>query len=300
MTTQIQVSIGIPTYKRPELLRRSLESIFKQKYDNLEVIIGDNDFEGFDAEKVFRVYEGKFKSITYKKHARNIGPTENMMFLLSEASGPYFMWLADDDELCGENYIRTLVEMLQENPDAVTAAAQWKLMSSPDSGELQQFRDYSSRYWFLRVLKFIWRADDDFFYGLHRKEQLKKARVAEYWPINKGVVSNLTYTYLIDLVILGRILRSRDAEISWSCHAYTDKYHTVGFKKRSVDLSYILKRINVHWIYLKRILKKGGWRYLIAFSFVSALSLFGEGVNIIFTYARIRVKNLFLFKIKSR
>ncbi|MBU4370171.1 glycosyltransferase [Patescibacteria group bacterium] len=36
------VSVGIPTYNRPESLRRTLECITSQTYKNLEIIISDN------------------------------------------------------------------------------------------------------------------------------------------------------------------------------------------------------------------------------------------------------------------
>jgi len=36
------VSIGIPTYNRPNELKIAIESIVNQKYNNLEIIVSDN------------------------------------------------------------------------------------------------------------------------------------------------------------------------------------------------------------------------------------------------------------------
>ena len=36
------VTIGIPTFNRPELLARALTSVAKQDYANLQVLVADN------------------------------------------------------------------------------------------------------------------------------------------------------------------------------------------------------------------------------------------------------------------
>ena len=36
------VSIMIPTYNRPELFEKTLQSVLAQSYDNIEVLVNDN------------------------------------------------------------------------------------------------------------------------------------------------------------------------------------------------------------------------------------------------------------------
>ena len=48
------VSVGIPTYNRPELLRRAIDSIVNQTYENLEVIISDNATAGNTVEDIVK------------------------------------------------------------------------------------------------------------------------------------------------------------------------------------------------------------------------------------------------------
>ena len=38
----ICVSVGIPTYKRVELLKKTIDSIVNQTHKNIEIIISDN------------------------------------------------------------------------------------------------------------------------------------------------------------------------------------------------------------------------------------------------------------------
>jgi glycosyltransferase involved in cell wall biosynthesis len=92
------VSVGIPTFNRPEGVRRTLELICGQTYPNLEIIVSDNASKGKDTETVVSEFAAKDCRIKYFRQADNIGPTANFRFVLEQASGAYFMWAADDDE----------------------------------------------------------------------------------------------------------------------------------------------------------------------------------------------------------
>jgi glycosyltransferase involved in cell wall biosynthesis len=269
---------------RPDMLRRALRSIAAQDFKDIEVIVGDNGVESDAGALVVEAFQSVIPNLVYCRHTHNIGGTANFMHCLARARGDYFMWLADDDELYGQDYIRSLVEMLDKNPDAATSVAKWRLMHSPTYGEVQPDRDYQSKWWMLRVFKFVWKADDDFFYGLHRTQLLRNARMVDYWPINAAIASNLTYTYIIDLVIQGRVMRSCKEDSLWVNHAYTPKDHTKETIGRSVNLSYVLKRLNVHWIYVTKVYAKGGFLPVLPLLIVSAASLCREACQIIKVY----------------
>ena len=53
--TQPLVSIGIPTYDRPEGLRRTLAVRNGQTYANLEIIVSDNASPGDETEQVVNI-----------------------------------------------------------------------------------------------------------------------------------------------------------------------------------------------------------------------------------------------------
>ena len=92
------MSVGIPTYNRPEGLRRTLQCITGQTYKNLEIIVSDNCSPGLETEDVVREFVLKDSRIKYFRQAENQGPTFNLKFVLEKATGEYFMWAADDDE----------------------------------------------------------------------------------------------------------------------------------------------------------------------------------------------------------
>ncbi len=111
------ISVGIPTYNRPSGLRRVLENICAQTYENLEIIISDNCSDNKDVKKIVREFIKNDKRIRYYCHECNMGPVYNFNFALRKARGDYFMWAADDDEWPQKNYILKCFEFLRDNSD---------------------------------------------------------------------------------------------------------------------------------------------------------------------------------------
>ena len=91
------VSCIIPTRNRLSFLKRALESILRQTYNNYEIIIIDDNSDK-------KVYEG-IKKIIYKndkiRYFRNetvLGGGESRNVGISKAKGEYLAFLDDDDE----------------------------------------------------------------------------------------------------------------------------------------------------------------------------------------------------------
>jgi len=92
------VSIGIPTFNRPEGLRRTLEQICAQTYPRLEIIVSDNASTDPMVEEIGRTFAEEDARVTYIRQQANIGAMPNFKHVLRCATGQYFMWAADDDE----------------------------------------------------------------------------------------------------------------------------------------------------------------------------------------------------------
>ena len=92
------VSVGMPTYNRPDLLARALNCIVKQSYQNLEIIISDNASPDIRVEAVAREYCARDSRIRYVRNPKNIGAIRNFWSVLGLSRGEFFMWAADDDE----------------------------------------------------------------------------------------------------------------------------------------------------------------------------------------------------------
>ncbi|MFC1780893.1 glycosyltransferase family 2 protein [Planctomycetota bacterium] len=105
------VSVGIPTYNRPEYLKRTLDRIVSQSYKNLEIIVSDNCSTDKQVQKVAREFASKDHRIKYHIQNKNMGASQNFKFVLQKATGKYFMWAADDDDW-NEKFIETGIETL--------------------------------------------------------------------------------------------------------------------------------------------------------------------------------------------
>lgn len=108
------VSVVMPTYKRPSMLDRAIESILNQSYKNLELLLVNDNIPGdefsADLEKRIEKYRSdpRFRFVTQEKHingaaARNAG--------IAKAKGEYIAFL-DDDDRWEANKLEKQVELL--------------------------------------------------------------------------------------------------------------------------------------------------------------------------------------------
>ncbi len=110
------VSVVIPTYKRSSMLIRTIESVLNQSYDNIEIIVvDDNNDDNYrkDTENKLIKYISNPK-IKYIKHERNLGGCEARNTGLKEAKGEYICFL-DDDDIIYKDKIEKQVEFLENN-----------------------------------------------------------------------------------------------------------------------------------------------------------------------------------------
>ena len=134
---QIVCSVCVATFKRPELLRKLIQSLFDQKKIDdiiLEIIIVDNDNERSAKEIVAEFSDTSSITISYyEQPIQNISLTRNMA--LDKSSGNYIA-VIDDDETADKYWIRNLIDAaVRFNADAVFGyvipvfdpnIAQWK------------------------------------------------------------------------------------------------------------------------------------------------------------------------------
>ena len=108
------VSVVIPTYRRANLLKRALESVNKQTYENLEVVIVDdsettkpgNFFDGLERFPIHYIHNEQRNGASA---ARNQG--------ISKASGSFIAFL-DDDDTWEPTKIEKQIELFHHHPQA--------------------------------------------------------------------------------------------------------------------------------------------------------------------------------------
>jgi glycosyltransferase involved in cell wall biosynthesis len=89
------VSVIIPTYNRASTLARAIESVLKQTYGNLELIVVDDSSNDETSGVVSGIADERIKYIKFSKNkgvaaARNAG--------IKESCGDYIAFLDSDDQ----------------------------------------------------------------------------------------------------------------------------------------------------------------------------------------------------------
>lgn len=198
------VSVGIPTYNRSHLIKRSINSLINQDYDNIEIVISDNASTD-ETPLICQEFCQQYEIIKYIRQPTNYGPTRNFREVLDHAAGEFFMWLADDDYL-DSNYISKCVHFLQENPDYSLAAGRTFYFRENNEQDLSEkefiFEGERMELWqekgTERVKAYYQQVTDNgVFYGLYRRNQLLTV------PINNTMGGD--WLFIASIAFLGKI-----------------------------------------------------------------------------------------------
>lgn len=110
------ITIAIPTYKRPKLLKKAIDSALNQvEFDDYEVIVVDNDntFEfKSETQKLIESYDSD--KIFYYKNKKNIGMFGNWNRGIELARGKYISILNDDDWL-EKKFLKEITKLISGN-----------------------------------------------------------------------------------------------------------------------------------------------------------------------------------------
>jgi len=109
-----KVSICIPAYNQPDFLRRALNSIKEQSYQDYEVIITD-DSTNNAVRTVVSEFLSDARYMYYKNNERK-GTPGNWNEAINYAKAPLIKLLHHDDWLSNKNSLEIFVRMLEENP----------------------------------------------------------------------------------------------------------------------------------------------------------------------------------------
>lgn len=91
------VSVVLPTYNRPERLRRAVKSVDEQTYGNVELIVVD-DYSSTPAEQVLADHSFEDLRVRHLRHAENEGANTARNNGIEAARGEFIAFLDDDDE----------------------------------------------------------------------------------------------------------------------------------------------------------------------------------------------------------
>jgi len=117
MAEQSLVSVLICTYNANKYVENTLDSVLDQTYDNLEILVLDNDSSD-DTVDIVRSYMDRDSRIELFELNENLGNYPGHNYLLERATGDYVA-IQDHDDVWHPEKVRMQVEFLDDNPEFV-------------------------------------------------------------------------------------------------------------------------------------------------------------------------------------
>jgi glycosyltransferase involved in cell wall biosynthesis len=138
--TKSRVALGLPVYNGERHLRRALESVLAQDFEDFQLAISDNaSTDG--TQDICQEYARRDSRIQYFRNATNVGIAPNFQRAFRLSDGEYFKWLVHDD-VCGPGFLRECVNLLDEAPSTVVLAYPRALQIDDDGNTLGPYEDH--------------------------------------------------------------------------------------------------------------------------------------------------------------
>lgn len=107
-------SVIIPTYNRLDLLKRAIDSVLNQTFQEFEIIVVDDCSSDGTWEWLTSIDNSK---IQFYRNNNNKGPSINRNFAVSKSNFNHIAFL-DDDDFWYENHLSSLKNIIQLHPHA--------------------------------------------------------------------------------------------------------------------------------------------------------------------------------------
>ncbi|MGZ4884640.1 MAG: glycosyltransferase family 2 protein [Halobacteriota archaeon] len=111
------ITVIIPTFRRPKLLRKAILSVLNQTFPGFQVCVYD-DASYDNTRKVVTELAEIDSRVKYYCHEQNIGAVANFNYGLKEVNTPFFSFLSDDDLLL-PHFFEVAIQSLSSNPDVM-------------------------------------------------------------------------------------------------------------------------------------------------------------------------------------
>ena len=138
------VSVIIRTCGRPRVLRRALESVKRQTYPNVEIVLIE---DGPNVSEKFVKYYYEDQNILYYSTGEHVGRCRAGNLGLEKANGKYLNFL-DDDDILRENHIALLVEQLEQSECRVAyaIAEEYQFVNDPENPNRRRIKRKCIKY----------------------------------------------------------------------------------------------------------------------------------------------------------
>ena len=208
------VSIVIPAYNHAAYLDQAVQSILKQDYNNVELIVLD-DGSTDNTLKVLSKYEGLF----YWESQQNMGQANTLNKGWRMSKGAILSYLSADDILLPDA-VSTSVNYFLNNPDAVLTYCDFNLIN-PDSSIIRRVRTPEFDYREMLAQVICTPGPAAFF---------KRDAYESAGPWDSSIMQMIDYEYWLRLGLKGRFLRIPLVLAGYRIHEASQTFIARGIK----------------------------------------------------------------------
>lgn len=220
-----KISVIIPVYNDEKYLAQCLDSVLRQTYSNIEIILVD-DGSTDSTPELCEKYREKYANIRIL-HKKNGGVGSSRNAGLEMATGEYILFV-DHDDLLSETHIEELYKLLKKN-DADIAV-----------GNFNRFIEEKRAYG-------IWIKEDDYFEKTYTPEEWFSVEY-ETVPYNRSMIFVVPWGKLYKRSLFENIVypinaRVEDDLTTWKIYLLADK---IVYMNKAIYTHRILKIVSLH------------------------------------------------------
>ena len=253
----VKVEVIIPTYNRPELILKCLESVLCQTYFELEIIVSDNSTNDLTENLFNNVNNPRVKFIRRQTHLSGI---EHLNLILSEIKADLFIVFHDDD-LMEKNMIERLVSYLSINKDVLAVGCN-AIIIRENTYRKELFGNFKIDIKINNSLELI----DSYFNSkkfVPFPSYLYRKRITDFVKLNElkgGKYCDLSF--LNDILSLGKIAFIADPLMNYfihkgqdtANHKFLEKIALINYLCKANNLTtkhFLIRKIRVENIYME-------------------------------------------------
>jgi len=194
------MSFGIPVRNGERFIRRALESLEAQDFEDFEVIVCDNESTD-DTGAIVKEFADRDPRYKYHLNETNIGQLDNFNRVFELSTGRYFRWVGVDDWL-EPSCARRCIEALEANPDCIGVFTFWRKADDDGNEEIVTYPGHpvESRALLPRLASMLWQQQSpigiDPVYSILRRSMVEKTGLFPVSPWNDRAIA-------VDLTLAG-------------------------------------------------------------------------------------------------
>ena len=135
-----RVALGLPVFNGARYLRKAVDSVLSQEFEDFQLVISDNASSDATPE-ICQEYARQDSRVRYFRNETNIGLAPNFQRVFHLCEGTYFKWLVHDN-VCSPGFLGECVDWLDKAPSSVVLVYPRSVQIDADGNILGSYEDH--------------------------------------------------------------------------------------------------------------------------------------------------------------